>query len=381
MSMRCQDLVTALEQWAPPAWAEDWDNPGLTVGARDAVLTRVMVALTPDEATAQAAAEAGAQLLLTHHPLIFKPIKQLNSDTAVGRTVLTLAAHGVAHYCAHTNLDIAPGGVNDVLAAALGLTAVEPLADLRQAEYCKVVVYVPAGYEDRVRDAMCGAGAGCVGAYSRCTFQARGTGTFLPGAGTSPFLGEAGRLEYADEYRLETIVPRDALPAVLAAMRAAHPYEEAACDVFRLDPAGCAWSGAVRGIGRIGDLPRPLPLEAFLELVGERLGCAHLAYHAATDAPRLRRVALCGGSGASYLQEAKRAGADVYLTGDVKYHDAQTARQLGLTLVDAGHFATERCVVRALADFVRRLGLEAIVYAEEDYLSHWHRAEPARTAP
>lgn len=371
MSIRCQTLLDALEQWAPPAYAEDWDNPGLTVGARDAAISRVLVALTPDEAAADAAIAAGAQLLLTHHPLIFKPLKQINTDTAVGRTVLKLAAHGVAHYCAHTNLDIAPGGVNDVLAAALGLSSMEPLADVAREVCYKVMVYVPAGHEEAVRQAMCAAGAGCVGRYSCCTFQARGTGTFLPGEGTSPFLGEAGKLEYADEYRLETIVPQSALPAVLRAMRESHPYEEVAYDVFRLEQGGAA-----RGIGRVGDLAQPVTLREFLALVGDRLGCDHLSYQTGgrdADARAIRRVAICGGSGASYLDAAKRAGADVYLTGDVKYHDGQTARQLGVAVVDAGHFATERPIVQALADFARRQGLEAIVYDEADYLAHWHK--------
>lgn len=175
-------------------------------------------------------------------------------------------------------------------------------------------------------------------------------------------------MEYADEYRLETIVPQAALAAVIKAMEAAHPYEEVAYDVFRLENGG-----AKRGIGRVGQLAEPLSLAAFLDLTGEKLQCKHLTYQGNLSQP-IKTVALCGGSGASYLQAAKKAGADVYVTGDMKYHDGQAASELGLCVVDAGHFGTERLITQALADFVRQQGLEAVIFEEEeDYLQHWSR--------
>lgn len=368
MSIRCQSFLEKMEQWAPISYAEDWDNPGLQVGDRQKQIQKVMIALTPGEAAVDAAITAKADLLLTHHPLIFKPVKQINSDTAVGRMLLKLIGNDVNLYCAHTNLDIANGGVNDVLAAALGLKHVQPLADIVQEICYKVVVYVPVGHEELVRQAMCAAGAGCIGNYSNCTFQARGTGTFLPGENTSPFLGQQGCMEYADEYRLETIVPQAALAAVIKAMEAAHPYEEVAYDVFRLENGG-----AKRGIGRVGQLAEPLSLAAFLDLTGEKLQCKHLTYQGDLSQP-IKTVALCGGSGISYLRAAKKAGADVYITGDMKYHDGQAASELGLCVVDAGHFGTERLITGALADFVQQQGLEAVIFeTEEDYLRHWSR--------
>lgn len=367
MSIRCQSFLEKLEQWAPLQYAEDWDNPGLEVGDRDRELKKVMVALTPGEEAVRAAVEAKADLLLTHHPLIFKPLKQVNSDTATGRIVQMLIRNDVGLYCAHTNLDIAEGGVNDVLAEALQLQDVKPLADLTADVCYKVVVYVPAGYEEAVRTAMCDAGAGCIGNYSSCTFQARGTGTFLPGDSTSPFLGQAGRMEYADEYRLETIVPQAFLSAVIKAMEAAHPYEEVAYDVFRLENGG-----KQRGIGRVGVLAETVTLAEFLEQVGTRLQCESLTYRGDLQKP-VKKVALCGGSGISYLKAAKRAGADVYVTGDMKYHDAQLARELGMCVIDAGHFGTEKMITRALAEFAQQNGLEAVIFDEKDYLQHWHR--------
>ena len=175
-------------------------------------------------------------------------------------------------------------------------------------------------------------------------------------------------MEYADEYRLETIVPQKVLPAVITAMEEAHPYEEVAYDVFRLENGG-----AKRGIGRIGQLEQPVSMAQFLEHVGQQLGCDHLTYQG-DQTKMVQNVALCGGSGISYLKAAKKAGADVYVTGDMKYHDAQAASEMGMCVVDAGHFGTERLITKTLAAFVQAQGLEAIVFEEEqDYLRHWTR--------
>lgn len=367
MSMRCESFLKAIEQWAPLQYAEDWDNPGLQVGDRQKEIQKIMVALTPGEAAVEAAINAKVDLLLTHHPLIFKPVKQINSDTAVGRTLLKLVQNNINLYCAHTNLDITAGGVNDVLADALQMQQVCPLADLTQEICYKVVVYVPVGHEEPVREAMCDAGAGCIGNYSNCTFQAQGTGTFLPGAETNPFLGEQGKLEYAQEYRLETIVPQAVLTAVIQAMEQAHPYEEVAYDVFCLENGG-----AIRGIGRIGKLNAAVSLAEFLDFTAKQLQCDHLSYQGDLQ-KQVQTVALCGGSGISYLAAAKKAGADVYVTGDMKYHDAQLASELGMCVVDAGHFGTEKLITKTLADFAQAQGLEALIFAEQDYLQHWYR--------
>ena len=256
-----------------------------------------------------------------------------------------------------------------MLAQALELEQVKPLADITHDICYKVVVYVPAGYEEIVRQAMCKAGAGCIGNYSGCTFQAKGTGTFLPGENTNPFIGEAGRMEYAEEYRLETVVPQAVLSAVIRAMEEAHPYEEVAYDVFRLENGG-----EDRGIGRVGQLKEAVSLAEFLDFTASKLSCDHMTYHG--DLSRqIKTVALCGGSGSSYMGAAKKAGADVYVTGDMRYHDAQAADEMDLCVVDAGHLRTERMIVDALAAFARKQGLEVIVFDElkQDYLKHWHK--------
>ena len=365
MSVRLESFLKKLEEWAPIRFAEDWDNPGLQVGDRKREINKVMVALTPGEEAVQAAVDQGAELLLTHHPLIFKPVKNINTDSATGRSLLKLAENQISLYCMHTNLDIAAGGVNDVLAEILGLSEIELLADIEEDLCYKVVVYVPVGYEDIVRNAMSEAGAGCIGNYSKCTFQTRGKGTFFPQKNTNPFIGTIGKLEYADEYRLETIVPERFLQKVLAAMLEVHPYEEVAYDVFRLENGE-----RKHGIGRVGTLNEEMTLKDFLAYTGERLHTEHLVYQGDLN-KKVKKVALCGGSGISFLQAAKRSGADVYVTGDMKYHDAQAAHELGMCVIDAGHYGTEHPVTKALANFVQQQGLDAEIFEEQDYLCHW----------
>lgn len=368
MSIGCQSFIKQMEQWAPLQYAEEWDNPGLQVGRREKTLNKIMVALTPGEAAVDAAVQAGADMLFTHHPLIFKPVKQINSDTATGRILLKLIQHDINLYCAHTNLDIANGGVNDVLANALQLQDIQPLADLvQEVSYYKVVVYVPVGYEEAVRQASVMPVPAAPAGYRTCTFQARGTGTFLPGENTNPFIGKAGRLEYADEYRLETIVPQPLLHAVIAAMKQVHPYEEVGYDVFRLEN-----DGPMRGIGRIRTVESACNLRA---VFGIYRSAAAVRSFDLSGRFAEACAACCAVRRQRYLlsESCQKAGADVYVTGDMKYHDGQLASELGIGVVDAGHFGTERLITQAMAEFVRQQGAEAVVFEEQDYLHHWVR--------
>lgn len=366
MSNGCQSIIRALEQWAPLSWAEDWDNPGLQVGDRQQEIHKILVALTPSLAVVQRAVAMGADMVVTHHPFLFKGIKQITLDNEQGQIIQLLLRHGINLYSAHTNLDITWGGVNDVLAEQLELTENRPLADCFAETLYKLVIYVPVGYEEKVRQAVCAAGAGWIGGYSECTFQALGQGTFLPREGSQPFLGQVNQLEHADEFRLETVVPQHKLSAVLAAMHSSHPYEEVAYDVFRLEN-----QGQRNGLGRIGKLAVPLTGQGFLHHVSKALGQPVLTY--AGELGTISQVALCGGSGAGYLRAAKAAGADAYVTGDVKYHDGQLAEELGILLVDAGHFATERAIVEKLAQFLRQQQVEVeIDWQEQDFLQHFH---------
>jgi dinuclear metal center YbgI/SA1388 family protein len=343
---RIQDLVGLVHKLYAPELAEDWDNVGLQVGDPGAPLERVMVALDPCLSAVQAARDAGAQALVTHHPLLFHPIKRLTPEDAVGKVLWTAVRDGLAIISAHTNLDCAVDGLNSWLAARLGVQQGVPLQSV-DGDYLKLIVFIPAGHEKDLAEALFSAGAGHTGAYDHCSFRSRGEGTFRPGQGTNPFSGEIGQTEQADEVRFETIVPKRKLARVLEKMHKAHPYEEVAYDLV---PLQNQVTGA--GLGRIGRLEQATTLDAFADTVKSGLGCSHLRLIGAENHP-VHKIALCGGSGAGLLQTAYRQGADVLVTGDVKYHDARQAEELGIALIDAGHFATERLMIEQVADSLR----------------------------
>ena len=348
---RIQDLVGLIHSLFPPSLAEEWDNCGLQVGDPAASVTRVLVALDPNEAALAQTVASGAQLLLTHHPLLLRPLRSVTPGDEAGRVVLAAARQQVAILCAHTNLDRAAGGLNDWLAARLGIAGCQPLA-AGDADLLKLVVFVPEGHEAAVAEALFAAGAGHIGGYDRCSFRSAGTGTFRPGPGSNPYLGCIGETEQTAELRLETILPRALVNKTLDKLRRVHPYEEVAFDLIPL-----ANRRPDIGLGRIGRLAEPCSLENFAARVKSALDCKALRL-AGGEPKSVAKVAVCGGSGASLIGEAARQGADVLVTGDVKYHEARLAESLGLALVDAGHFATERIVVPELAALIGRIAAE-----------------------
>jgi dinuclear metal center YbgI/SA1388 family protein len=331
--VRVEHVAEAVERIAPPLMAEGWDNCGLQVGNPAAEVSRVLVALTPLPDVFEEAGEKGADFLLFHHPLVFQPIKTLNTASYPGDLLARAIRNGLAVYAAHTSYDAAPAGVSVALAGALGLRGplrvVSPRGDLR-----KLVVFVPDESVDGVVRALAEAGAGMIGDYTECTFRTRGTGTFRGGDETNPYLGERGQLENVEEVRIETVVPAHAAGRAAEAATAAHPYEEVALDVYPVEgtPEGC-------GYGRLGTLPEPVAAEVLREHVSGSLGFS--ARLVADPGKRIERVAVIGGSGGSFIPEVAASGADAYVTGDVDYHDAVLAESLGLSVIDAGHAATE----------------------------------------
>jgi dinuclear metal center YbgI/SA1388 family protein len=342
-----QDVAGLINKLYPPWLAEEWDNVGLQVGDPTAAVQRVLVALDPSPKSIEAARRNDCQLLLTHHPLIFRPLKRLLACDDTGKTISAAITNGIAVFCAHTNADRAAGGMNHWLAEDLSLDAISGLGSVPNG-LLKLVVYVPAGHEEKVAAALFAAGAGQVGAYDRCSFRCRGEGTFRPGPGTSPFIGEEGKDARVDEVRLETILPRELSQKVIRRMLQAHPYEEVAYDLFPVEnPRNDV------GLGCIGRLPGPLCLDEFVRQVKKILGIP--ALRVVGDGTRsISKVAVCGGSGISLLGEALRQGADVLVTGDVKYHEARSAEEKGIALVDAGHFHTEKIFIRHLAQRLRQ---------------------------
>lgn len=346
--VRIQDLLGLVNTLYPPVLSEEWDNAGLQAGDPSAELKRVLVCLDPSEKALDAAREAGAQALLTHHPLLFRALKNLTPVDEMGRILFRSIREGVAVLCAHTNLDKAAPGLNDWLAERLGVLDVSPLSPHRGGDLLKLVVFVPKGYEDAVAEALFRGGAGQVGHYERCSFALAGTGTFRPGEGTDPFLGRQGETERVGEIRLETILPRESQAKVVEKMLKAHPYEEVAYDLIPL-----ANGRPLVGLGRVGRLAQPTTLSDFAAGVKAALGGASLRL-VGEPARKVAKVAVCGGSGASLLNEAARQGADVLVTGDLKYHEARSAESRGLAVIDAGHFATEHLMVKGMAGALRQ---------------------------
>lgn len=343
---RIQDLVGLVHSLYPPALAEEWDNVGLQVGEAAAELKSVLICLDPNEKALDAAVAAGAQAIVAHHPLLFRPLRNLVPADETSRVLFRAVREGIAILCVHTNLDRGRNGLNDWLAARLGVAAAKPLA--AGGELLKLVVFVPAGYESQVADALFAGGAGEVGRYDRCSFRSSGTGTFRPGPDTTPFIGRAGETEAVRELRLETVLPREAAGRAVERMLKAHPYEEVAYDLIPL-----ANRRSDVGLGRIGRLEQALPLGEFALQVKTALGANSLRLVGDTGR-RVAKVALCGGSGSSLLAEAVRQGADVLVTGDVKYHEAKNAESQGIALIDGGHFATEHLMVAGLSAVLRQ---------------------------
>jgi dinuclear metal center YbgI/SA1388 family protein len=349
--------VAFLDHIAPPALAAEWDNVGLLLGEGTAEVRRVMTCLTVTPVSAAEAVAESADLIVTHHPILFRSVKRLTDGTAEGRMLLALARANVAVYSPHTAFDDADGGINDLLARRLGLINVGPLRPRDVARACKMVAYTPEKDLERVSEAMFAAGAGQIGHYSECSYRLLGTGTFFGSDAANPTVGHKGRREQVAEWRLEAICPEADVNAVLAAVRRAHSYEEPAIDVYPLRP-----SASPRGVGRIGLLPDATSLCSFAEAVKKSLKAGPVQM--VGDAEReVRRVAIACGAGGELLSDAVRAGADVLLTGEARFHDYLAAQAQGLALVLPGHYGTERCGVEDLADRLKTEWPDALVWA------------------
>ncbi|EEG78741.1 Nif3-like dinuclear metal center hexameric protein [Dethiobacter alkaliphilus] len=346
MQLNAQTLISYLEELAPKRLAFDWDNVGLQLGSPQGTVNKILLTLDVNSAVLQEAKDEGVDFIVTHHPFIFRPVSALRTDLPLGSMIKTALNDNIRIYAAHTNLDVAAGGVNDALAARLGLTDTKVLRISGRQQYEKIVVFVPQGYQDNVRDALSAAGAGWIGNYSHCTFQSQGTGTFMPREGTNPFSGQQGKLEYADELRLETIVPSSMRNRVVRAMKKAHPYEEVAYDVYPLLNEGEPY-----GLGRVGKLQEACTLQEFASYTKKQLQADTLRI-TGDYTKTINKVAVCGGAGGDMIHAASFAGADVLVTGDLKYHEAQEAETVGLAIIDAGHDATERVVVPALRTYL-----------------------------
>lgn len=333
MPVTVQELTRVLEQAAPLAYQESYDNAGLQCGDPQMEVRGVLIALDCTPAIVDEALRRGCNVVVAHHPVVFKPLKRLTGANEVEQTIIKAIKNDVAIYAAHTNLDNVLHGVNRKLAEKLGLQNLRIL-DPKSGTLGKLITYVPPTHTEGVLQALYQAGAGQIGEYADCSFRMEGTGTFTPGAGTNPHTGTPLQPETTREERVEVLLPLHLQGAVLRALKQAHPYEEVAYELIRLEN-----THQDVGSGMVGDLPEDMSPQEFRRRLRKALGVP-VVKHTDFEQP-IRRVALCGGAGSFLIGKARAAGAQAYVTGDLKYHEYFGAEGR-LMLCDVGHFESEQ---------------------------------------
>jgi dinuclear metal center YbgI/SA1388 family protein len=336
------ELIAELDRFAPSSTAAEWDNVGLLLGDSNRSVTAVMTCLTLTADVVEEAIRERVSLILSHHPVLFRGVKRLTTATPDGSILLPLLQAGIAVYSPHTAFDNCPGGINDLLCRRLGVVNTVPLRPRVGPQQYKLVVFVPESDLAKVSDAVFAAGAGMIGQYTQCSFRLPGTGTFFGTEATNPVVGQKGRREEVPEWRLEVVVPERQLAAVLRAMRQAHSYEEPAYDVYPLHP------GTVGGEGRVGQLASPMTLGELARRAKRELAAASVQV-VGDLSKSVQTVAIACGAAGEFLSDTLRVNADVFVTGEVRFHEALTARSSGLGLILPGHYATERPGVEELA--------------------------------
>lgn len=339
------DIAAAIEEFAPLALQESYDNAGLQVGDPHTEAKAALLCIDVTEEIIDEAIERGANMVVSHHPLIFRGLKRLTGRTPIERIVVRAIKHGIALYAAHTNMDSAIGGVSAHAASKIGMTDVELLAP-QSGKLLKIVTFVPHSHSQAVKKAMWAAGAGRIGNYESCSYTMQGTGTFRALDGASPFVGAIGELHSEPEERVEVIVPVWRKDAVLRAMRSVHPYEEPAFDVLALG------NDAPWGFGVVGNIA-PEPAIEFLSRVKRIFNVGAISYSGPDVKQPVTRVAFCGGSAAELIGDAIAAGAQLFITGDVKYHDF-TSHNHRIIIANIGHYESEQFTKEIFFDVIRK---------------------------
>ncbi|MDB4999229.1 MAG: Nif3-like dinuclear metal center hexameric protein, partial [Mucilaginibacter sp.] len=332
--MKLAQLTAFLESLAPLAYQEDYDNSGLIVGQPNQEVNQALISLDCTEAVVDEAIATGCQVIISHHPIVFKGLKKFNSKTYVERVVEKAIRNNIALYAIHTNLDNGMMGVNARICETLGLTNFRVLVP-KQNLLKKLVTYVPTAQADQVRNALFHAGAGHIGNYSDCSFNAEGSGTFKAGEGTDPYVGEPGIRHHEEEIRIETVYPANLESKIIMALVLAHPYEEVAYDLYNITN-----QHQQVGSGMIGELEVPMSEGEFLSEVKHNMQ-AEVIRHTAFTGKQIKKVAVCGGSGEFLLKHAIAAGADIFITADYKYHEFFDAEGK-ILIADIGHFESEQ---------------------------------------
>ena len=344
--MKIKDITSYLESLAPLSSQASYDNCGLIVGNMNAEVTSALICLDSTEAVVDEAIKKGCNLIIAHHPIVFSGLKKLNGSTYIERTVIKAIQNNIAIYAIHTNLDNYRFGVNYEIGKRLGLENLKVLAPAPNV-LCKISVFVPVNHSFEVTQAMFQAGAGQIGNYSECSFEQTGIGSFTPSENTNPFEGKKGENSKVEEKKIEVIVSTHQVNQVVHSMKVAHPYEEVAYDIVPLKN-----KNEFEGSGMYGTLPLEMDEKEFLTLLKSTFNCGIIRHTALLNKP-IKTVAFCGGSGSFLLQNAKRIKADIFITGDYKYHDFFDSENQ-LIIADIGHFESEQFTTNLLADILKK---------------------------
>ncbi len=338
------DICTLLEKLAPTVYQENYDNAGLLVGDRKRKLSGVLLTLDITEEVIDDAIAKNANMIVAHHPIIFKGLKRLTGSNYIERTVIKAIQNNIALYALHTNLDSVQGGVNTKICEKLGLQNVQTLSPTK-GNLVKLVTFTPVSHVDEVNEALFNVGCGHIGNYDKCSFLTEGMGTFRPLEKATPFVGAQNELHKEKEIRTETILPIHLQQQAIAALKKAHPYEEVAYDVYPLQNAN-----PTVGIGCVGELSETMKVEDFLQKVKETFDLKVIR-HTNLCKKMIKKVAVCGGSGSFLLQNALHENADIFITGDFKYHEFFDAEKR-IIIADIGHYESERCSLEIFNELI-----------------------------
>ncbi len=344
--MKISDIITSIEEFAPLALQDSYDNSGVQAGDVNQVATSALICLDVTEAVLDEAIRLGSNLVIAHHPLIFKGVKSLTGKDYIEKCLIKAIKNDIVIYASHTNLDNTWGGVSFKMAEKLGLENIQVLAPVEE-KLQKLVTFVPFDYAEKVRNSLFQAGAGQIGNYDQCSYNSEGYGTFQAGEGATPFCGKQGELHKETEIRLEVVFPVYINGKVIQALLSAHPYEEPAFDII---PLKNSWNKV--GSGVVGELAMPAEEICFLEQIKKAFSVPTLKYSPLQDKP-IKKVAICGGGGSFLIPDAIRAGADLFLTGEIKYHDFFNHRS-SIILTEIGHYESEQYTNELICEIIRK---------------------------
>lgn len=343
---KLREIITVLETLAPRHLAESWDNVGLMVGSRQAEVQKVLCALDVNEEVVDEAIKEGANCIVSHHPFFFGAFKTLDLDSSKGKIIKKLIQNDIAVYSMHTNYDIAKGGLNDYLCELLKLENLEILEVTGSRAFCKVVVYVPVTHLEAVRDEIMASNSCTIGNYSGCTFASQGEGTFMPLEGSNPFIGTQHTVEKVNENKIEFMAYKDEVNNLIKKIKTVHSYEEMAYDVYDLVHLNEPF-----GVGRVGCYNIPISFETLLTQIKKAFHIEHVRITEECHKP-IQKVAICSGSGSEYIKAAARK-ADVYITGDMQFHKGQIAKEMGIPVIDIGHYASENIAMQHICSYLK----------------------------